>query len=364
MLPPACRRCSNSSNNERSMKAVTIGRREDGFVLALTLWVLVAIMITATFFSSRVERAVSLASDFRAATDAEIEMASVRADVLHRLATTHLTTFGAGSGDPETTLRLDDRRYRSGPTTEISLQDARGLINVNVVDSETLTRLLGPFGIDALEADRLADTLADYIDPDSLRRLNGAEAPEYLAARLPPPRNAPLVSTRELRRVIRWRDHAALIDDPAFMDLLTAGEATGLNPNTAPLAVLRTLPNVTPELANAIVAGRNGNPYSSSALFSAVIGADAIFSMTRLNAFPSTTMRITQSIPGRGWALRYDIELMPAGAVAPWRIEHILRVELPLLSDDREAAVDPVDQSAAQTPVLPKRSSDVVTDRP
>ncbi len=346
------------------MKASIHRSRQEGFVLALTLWVLVAIMITATFFASRVERAVSLASDFRAATDAEVEMASVRADLLQRLSTTHLTTFGAGSGDPETTLRLDDRRYRSGPASEVSLQDARGLINVNIVDAETLTRLLGPFGIDAREADRLADTLADYIDPDSLRRLNGAEAPEYLAARLPPPRNAPLVSTRELRRVIGWRDHVALIDDPAFIDLLTAGEATGLNPNTAPLAVLRTLPNVTQELANAIVADRNGQPYASSALFSTVIGADAIFSMTRLNAFPSTSMRITQSVPGRGWALRYDVELLPTGEVAPWRIEHVLRVERPPAPSDHDATGNPVDQSAAQTPALPKRPSDVVTDRP
>lgn len=346
------------------MRAPLIGRRESGFVLALTLWVLVAIMISATFFASRVERAVSLASDFRATTEAEVEMASVRADILQRLATTHLTTFGAGSGDPETTLRLDDRPYRTGPATEISLQDARGLINVNVVDTETLTRLLEPFGIDAREADRLADTLADYIDPDALRHLHGAEAPEYFAARLRPPRNAPLVSTRELRRVIGWRDHVALLDDPAFMALLTAGAASGLNPNTAPPAVLLTLPNVTPEMANAIVASRNARPYASSALFSTVIGVDSVFSMTRLNAFPSTSVRITQSVPGSGWALRYDVELLPTGEVAPWRIEHVLRVERPPAHRDPDATSDQVEQSASQSPVLPKRPSDVVTDPP
>jgi type II secretory pathway component PulK len=356
------------------MKASVLRRREDGFVLALTLWVLVAVLITATFFAGRVQRAVSLASDFRAATDAEVEMASARADILQRLATTSLTVFGSGSGEAAFTIRLDDRPYRTGPVTEISLQDARGLINVNLVDTETLERLLAAYGIGQTEADHLADTLGDYIDDDSLRRLNGAEAPEYLAAHLAPPRNAPLLSTRELRRVMGWRDHPELLDDPSFMDLLTAGETSGLNPNTAPAAVLRTLPNVTPELAAAIVAARNGQPYPSSAMFASVIGADAAFSMTHLNAFPSTSMRVTQRVPGRGWALRYDVELLPFGEAAPWRIEHVLRVEranAPV--PDATDAADAVDASRAPpdgstpqptaVPALPQRPSDAVIDR-
>ena len=91
--------------------------------------------------------------------------------------------------------------------------------------------------------------------------------------------------------MIGWRDHPELLDDPRFMDLLTAGDSIGLNPNTAPAAVLATLPNVSPQLAAAIVRGRDDQPYPSTGLFAAAIGIDTIYAMTRINAFPSTSIR-------------------------------------------------------------------------
>ena len=343
-------------------------RREGGYVLAVTLWVIVAVLVTATFFASRVERTQQLAIDFRDATDAEVEMASARGDLLHRLATTSFSEFGLGSGTPANTLRLDNRRYRSGPFTEIRVQDSRGLINLNAVDGEALARLLAPFGIDYRESARLADTLADYIDDDSLRRINGAEAPEYRAAGLPEPRNAPLLSVAELRRVFGWRDHPELLGDPQFMDLVTVATVGGLNPNTAPYAVLMTLPNVTPELATAIIATRESLPIPSPSLFARVIGVDATFAMTRLNAFPATSMRVTQSSAGRAWALRYDVELTPNGDSAPWRVERLARVELAPIADAvLSVARPPKSSGAASTAApldLPQRPSDVVIDRP
>ena len=344
-------------------------RRERGYVLAVTLWVIVAVLVTATFFAGRVERTQQLAIDFRDATDAEVEMASARADLLHRLATTSLSEFGLGSGAPATTLRLDNRRYKSGPVTEIRVQDSRGLINLNAVDAETLARLLAPYGVNYSESARLADTLADYIDDDSLRRLNGAEAPEYRAANLPEPRNAPLVSTAELRRIIGWRDHPELLADPRVMDLFSVATVGGLNPNTAPFAVLTTLPNVTPELARAIIATRELRPVPSPSLFARMIGVDAVFAMTRLNAFPATSMRVTQSSPGRAWGLRYDVELTPNGDSAPWRVERFARIELaPEADASQPAAGSPSPSGTVSAPLpleLPQRDVvNAVIDRP
>ena len=343
-------------------------RHEGGYVLVVTLWVIVAVLVTATFFASRVERTQQLAIDFRDATDAEVEMASARGDLLHRLATTSFSEFGLGPGTPADTLRLDNRSYRSGPLTEIRVQDSRGLINLNAVDAETLARLIAPFGVDYRESARLADTLADYIDDDSLRRNYGAEAPEYRAAGLTEPRNAPLMSAAELRRVIGWRDHPELLGDPRFMDLVSVATVGGVNPNTAPFAVLMTLPNVTPELAAAIVATRESRPIPSPSLFARVIGVDATFAMTHLSAFPATSMRVTQSSAGRAWALRYDVELTPNGDSTPWRVERFARVELaPKANAILPVAGTPKSSGAADTAApldLPLRPSDVVIDRP
>jgi hypothetical protein len=48
----------------------------------------------------------------------------------------------------------------------------------------TLAACLGVLGVPAEDRDGLIDKLLDYLDADSFRRLNGAEAPEYLEAGL------------------------------------------------------------------------------------------------------------------------------------------------------------------------------------
>ena len=328
-----------------------IQSRQEGYVLAVTLWVTVAILISATIFASRVERTLQAATAYRDMVDIEVEMTSARATLLHRLATTALSETGLGvAGTPEA-VRFDDHRYVSGPLTEFSVQDTRGLVNLNTTDTATLVALLAEFGIGATEANRLADTLADYVDDDSLRRLNGAEAPEYLAANMPPPRNAPLLGIGELVRVFGWRDHPDLLADPRFLELIVAGDTSGLNPNTAKVGVLRTLPGMTPEGARAIVTMRDTAPFVSAGQFAQLIGADATYSMTRLSSFPSTQLRVTQYARGRHWALRYTLELLPTGDSAPWQLRAAARITD--AADETTARTEPSDQAIVTGPRRP-----------
>ena len=68
-------------------------------------------------------------------------------------------------------------------------------------------------GVPAEDRDGLIDKFLDYLDANSFRRLNGAEAPEYLEAGLDPPANAPLRTPLEVRRVLGWRDIEGLARD-------------------------------------------------------------------------------------------------------------------------------------------------------
>ena len=178
-------------------------RKQHGFVLVLTLWVLVVVAIAAGYFADRVSLAVAQAQQARQNTQAAVDMASTRAEVLFRLGTTTLTEFGLGRGAP--TVFLDNRLYHGDGDTVIQLQDTRGLINLNLADDGMLNRFLGLLNIEPDQRSRMIDTLRDYTDSDKLRRLNGAEDDEYRAAGLPPPYNRELVSPWQAQRILGWK---------------------------------------------------------------------------------------------------------------------------------------------------------------
>ncbi len=68
---------------------------------------------------------------------------------------------------------------------------------------ERCSRLLRVLGLKFEESEALADALADWIDPDDLRRLNGAERAEYLKQEIQgAPANRPFGSVEEMRAVI------------------------------------------------------------------------------------------------------------------------------------------------------------------
>jgi hypothetical protein len=73
-------------------------------------------------------------------------------------------------------------------------------------------------GIDLNERDRMIDCLLDYVDPDQLPRLNGAEAgPGYQ------PKNAPLQRIEELKEVKGWEKFTARRDWDADFTIYSTG---------------------------------------------------------------------------------------------------------------------------------------------
>lgn len=298
-------------------------RKQQGFVLVLTLWVLVIVAIAAGYFAESVTRSVELAQQSGQNTRAMIDMAGTRAEILYRLGTTSITEYGMGRGD--TLIHLDDRPYRGSGNTLLSLQDNRGLLNLNIVEDDRLQRLLGLLGIPAEQRGHLIDTLRDYTDADNLHRLNGAEEEEYLARNLPPPPNRTLLTPWEARRIIGWRDAPQLWQTGRLAELTTT-LSFGVNPNTAPAEVLATLPGITEEIARAVIARRKLSPIINAGQLAEIIAIPAQQFEDMLAVWPSNSIRITQSTRGLPWAIQYNITLTPNSNDAPWRTDYYSRV--------------------------------------
>ena len=293
---------------------------QHGFVLVATLWILAAITIGVSYFAERVDRSRVRAQQTQELAEALVDLANTHAEILFRLGTTGFSVWGLG-GEPASAIRLDDRPYQGTGNDVVRLQDNRGLINLNFMDTDTLIRLLGQFGIPAEKQGPMLETLQDYIDTDDLRRLNGAEAREYALRNLPPPINDWLATPHQLQNIIGWRDQAALWKNQRLLQLVTTSRVIGFNPNTAPLEVLASLPGSSREIAGMLIKQRQDIPFVSVAQLGSLF-ANPLLDTEKLIFFPSESIRITQQSKQLPWMAQYSVTLTPTSNTAPWRVDY------------------------------------------
>jgi len=111
-----------------------------------------------------------------------------------------------------------------------------------------------------MQADAAIDSLSDWIDPDDLRSLAGAEAPEYTRAGMEGlPRNAPLEDIREMASVLNLRD--LLFGREGWRETFTLWHDGPININHADpglIALLSELSDMQIESLAAFRAGADG----------------------------------------------------------------------------------------------------------
>jgi general secretion pathway protein K len=145
--------------------------------------------------------------------------------------------------------------------------------------SETELRTLFSFVLrDYQLADQLAQSITDWIDADDLPRVAGGERDQYIAdGLLVLPTNG---AFREVEDLIHVRGMTAEILAAVKPFLTTLGFATRINVNTAPEAVLRTIPGMTDVVVANILAMRSAG--------------------RRIESLASISAAAQQTQPGRG----------------------------------------------------------------
>lgn len=160
-------------------------------------------------------------------------------------------------------LRFDGRPYRVADRVVIRVRDQAGLINISRLSPIEMGRLMTRLGASETEAGNVTAALVDYLDPDSLRSLNGAEASDY-----PPgtagPANRPLRSPDDFLNVLGVR---SAIDPPAWRALRPVLTADHLlfrsNVNTAGTEALQVVFGLTESQAQAAIRARERQPFNS-----------------------------------------------------------------------------------------------------
>jgi len=128
-------------------------------------------------------------------------------------------------------------------TVEVIATDLGARLNVNRLSETELRTLFGFVLRDYQLADQLAQSITDWIDADDLPRVAGGEREQYIADGLMVlPTNG---TFREVEDLIHVRGMTADILAAVKPYLSTLGFSTRINVNTAPEAVLRTVPGMT-----------------------------------------------------------------------------------------------------------------------
>lgn len=219
-------------------------------------------------------------------------------------------------------LRLDGRTYGlGGGQLAVSLRDGAGLINLDMLSPQARPRLMTALGVPAAMQAALIDRLGDDMDPDDLKRLNGAEANDYAAAGRAPPRNAAFTRTAEAFGVMGWSEAVPREGWARLRDSLTVDPTSpAANVNTSSAEALQIIFGLTADQARAAVAARAGAPFLSMADLNRVVGPvpyDSERSYTR----PNGRFALKVTAPKAGLVYRARIVLTPDGLERPLWIE-------------------------------------------
>src|SRR5438552_7891447 len=182
-----------------------------GAALMLALWALFLLSAMVISWALDIDSRITLSGDASRALEAEALACSGAEVALSPMVQTGSPALHGSLGRNQ--------------TYEARLTGEGGRLNINWLVSgenpqrlEVLRKYLETKGVDLNERDRMIDCLLDYVDPDDLPRLNGAESEKDYQ-----PKNALLQRIEELKEVKGWEQFTARPDWVADFTIYSSG---------------------------------------------------------------------------------------------------------------------------------------------
>jgi general secretion pathway protein K len=225
------------------MKAFRQNRRR-GAALMLSLWALFLLSAMVISWALDINSRLILAGNENRKLEAEALACSGAEVATHPQAKPGLPALEGGFGR--------DQRY------EVHITGEGGRLNIkwlaalpeNPARLEILRKYLETKGIDLNERDRMIDTLLDWVDPDNLVRLNGAEDESGYK-----PANRMITTLEELKKIKGWGEFTSEKDWDADLTLDSQGP---LNLAWASREILLALPGTDEMRVDQFLALRRG----------------------------------------------------------------------------------------------------------
>ncbi len=221
----------------------SIGADRSGAALLLALWALFLLSAMVIAWALDIDSRLTLSGDANRDLEAEAMAASGAEVALHPIVNPGSSILHGSLGKNQSfAARMTGEGGRLNLNWIVSGENANRL--------EILNRYLEIKGIDLNERDRMMDTLLDYVDPDDLPRLNGAEAqPGYQ------PKNSLFQRVEELKEVKGWEKITAR---PGWEDDFTIYSTGPIDLAWASRDVLLSLPGMNEQIVDRYLELRRG----------------------------------------------------------------------------------------------------------
>jgi general secretion pathway protein K len=252
--------------------------------LVSVLWGITLLSIIAAAFLS------SGNLSYRSARNS-IEAAQLNAIVEGTVARVVLTLLSARPDRRWRTDGVAQETEFSGIPVSVSIQDELGRIDINHADAALLARVFQVAGLDSRAAGSLTDKILDWREPNSRRRLNGANEQDYrTAGSTVMPRRGPFQSLDELKLVMTMTSDIFRRAEPA---LTVYSGSQFFDQRVAPRESLMALPGMDSAKVDAIISARGrgtGQPMQGG-----------------IGAIPTTANNLL-TLAGRAFTIRTEIK--------------------------------------------------------
>ncbi|MGB5855880.1 MAG: hypothetical protein WBH20_11560 [Oceanisphaera sp.] len=301
-------------------------KKEQGFVLIAVLGMIMLLTLIASFVSGYAEQRLNQTLELRTRWQQQLDQEATLA-TLQFIGATEERTHGGFALSSDELLRLDSQAYLGLGQAVFALQDEGSLLSLLEPDRDRWQRLLYKEGLSASQAEQFLDQLQDYTDQDDLRRLNGASRQDYQQTGLEPPTQRFMISPGQVFNLLNGEQWQPLLHKT--LPLITARSGQLNNLNTAPEAVLATLPGTDENLWPQLVAEREQGPYQDLSDANRRLGMILPLDPLAVATYPSTFMRI-QLWPNKDDCRQVTwigLTLTPSSNRAPWEIDYVFNYQ-------------------------------------
>lgn len=217
--------------------------RDRGAALMLALWALFVLSAMVIGWALDINSRLAINGNASRVTEAEAMACSGAEIALHPAVQPGASVLRGG--------------LNRAQTYEARITGEGGRLNINWVLAgensarlELLRKFLETKGVDLNERDHMIDCLLDWVDPDNLVRLNGAEDGDNYQ-----PTNTLLTRVDDLKRVRGWADFVA---QPGWDAELTVNSTGPIDLAWASRELLLSLPGMTEPLVEQFLKMRQG----------------------------------------------------------------------------------------------------------
>jgi len=296
----------------RSRSGIRTLTGETGIALFLVLWVLMLLSVIVAEFCYAMRTGATIAFNFRSQAEGYyIALAGINRGIAEMMRNALISPATLQRVDREAKKEDDEEKTRwrvNAPIPsipfgkgefEVVIGNESGKVNLNQASEAALEMVLGTFDLKERTRDTIVDSIMDWRDADDLHRVNGAEDDYYQSLSEPYDcKDADFDTVEELllvrgitpelfygglREMVtvagsgkknrQARGTARLSTNP-LMVAATGGGSTQININAASRRMLLSLPMMTDEIVDKIMAYREESDFKNLNEVASVVGYD------------------------------------------------------------------------------------------